>query len=183
MENTFVARPKLFDRKLGEEFLASIPPSPGVYLVFDETDRLVYVGKAKNLRRRLSQYRNAKRRKKHLKMREIVSHAARIEHRTVPTELEAEVLETRLIQENRPKLNVAGAFSFLYPLIGMRWAEGTVSFGYSCDPETLTGEGFEIHGAFRSRFLTGEAFFSLMRLLTYVGHRTPGRARANGRRS
>src|SRR5438876_3484169 len=54
-----------FDRKFGPEFLESLPGSPGVYLVYDRQEELIYVGKAKNLKRRLSQYRNTLRRKKH----------------------------------------------------------------------------------------------------------------------
>ena len=46
-----------FDRKFGAEFLASLPQSPGVYLVYDESNELIYVGKAMNLKRRLTQYR------------------------------------------------------------------------------------------------------------------------------
>ncbi|MCM2280041.1 MAG: nucleotide excision repair endonuclease [Oligoflexia bacterium] len=183
MTITSVARLKTFDKNLGDDFLASIPPLPGVYLVFDAADTLIYVGKAKNLRRRLSQYRNAKRRKKHLKMREIVRCATRIEHRLASSELEAEILETRLIQEHRPRFNVAGAFSFLYPAVGMRWEADAVSFCYTCELEAFARQGFEMHGAFRSRFITGEAFFALMRLLSYVGHRMPGRARAQERGS
>jgi excinuclease UvrABC nuclease subunit len=68
-----------FDLKFGAEFLESLPGSPGVYLVYDQQDELIYVGKAKNLKRRLLQYRNTLRRKKHRRMRGIVREAARIE--------------------------------------------------------------------------------------------------------
>ncbi len=162
---------KGFDRKFGPEFIAALPPSPGVYRVFDEAGALIYVGKAKNLRRRLSQYRNAKRIKAHRKMREIVSRAARIETENCATELDACLLEARLIQEHRPRWNVAGAFYFLYPLIGMRWEGGAVEFVYTTLPDSLSG--YELHGAFRSREIAGEAFFSLMKLLRYVGHESP----------
>ena len=57
-----------FDRKFDAEFLESLPGSPGVYLVYDQQEELIYVGKAKNLKRRLSQYRNTMRRKKHRRM-------------------------------------------------------------------------------------------------------------------
>ena len=70
---------KAFDKKFGDGFLSNVPSAPGIYRVFDAAGELIYVGKAKNLRRRLSQYRNAKRRKKHLKMREVVKEADRIE--------------------------------------------------------------------------------------------------------
>ena len=61
-----------FDRKFGKDFLAGIPPEPGIYLFRDERDEVLYVGKAKDLRRRLGSYRNATRRKLHRKMRVLV---------------------------------------------------------------------------------------------------------------
>jgi hypothetical protein len=146
--------------------------------VFNVAGELIYVGKAKNLRRRLSQYRNAKRRKKHLKMRSIVKDADRIETEVHTNELEACLAEARIIQELRPRWNVAGAFFFLYPMIGVRATADTLSLLYTTEPEALETEllaSFQMHGAFRSRFLCGEAFFSLIKLLEIVGHRNRGK--------
>src|ERR1051326_9544149 len=84
-----------FDRKFGAEFLESLPSSCGVYLVYDQEDELIYVGKEKNLKRRLSQYRNTLRRKKHRRMRRIVKEAARIEIQCAETHLDACLTETR----------------------------------------------------------------------------------------
>ena len=103
---------KPFDKKFGAEFVAGLPACPAVYRVYGSDGLLIYIGKAKNLRRRLGQYRNAKRRKKHFKMRQIVADAARIEFDLCPTDLEACLLEARLIQEHRPRWNTAGAFFF-----------------------------------------------------------------------
>src|SRR5436190_7902327 len=102
-----------FDRKFGAEFLESLPGSPGVYLVFDQQDELIYVGKAKNLKRRLSQYRSTMRQKKHRRMRSIVKEAARIEVQRAETDLDACLTETTLIQKHRPRWNIVGAYSFL----------------------------------------------------------------------
>ena len=162
---------KLFDRKFGKEFMASLPPLPGVYRIFDPQGALIYVGKAKNLRRRLSQYRNAKRRKKHLKMRKIVTDADRIEFEVCENELEACLREAKLIQELRPKWNVAGAFYFLYPMVGIRKSGEAVQFCYTTEPEKFSG--FQFHGAFRSRSLTRLAFWSMIELFEYVAHRLP----------
>src|ERR1700757_5451654 len=95
-----------FDRKFGSGFLDSVPGSPGVYLVYDQQDELIYVGKAKNLKRRLSQYRNALRRKKHRRMRGIVKEAARIEIQCAETHLDACLNEATLIQRHRPRWNI-----------------------------------------------------------------------------
>ena len=98
-----LAKPELASPDLANPFLAEFPAYPGVYLVYGNAAELVYVGKAKNLRRRLGQYKNAKRRKKHLKMRQIVADAAKIEIRVCETDLQACLLETELIQSHPPK--------------------------------------------------------------------------------
>src|SRR6266446_2538970 len=164
-----------FDLKFGSEFLESLPGSPGVYLVYDQQDELIYVGKAKNLKRRLSQYRNNLRRKKHRRTRGIVKEATRIEIQRAETDLDACLAETMLIQKYRPRWNIVGAYSFLYPLIGIRSANGNIEFCMTSTPEALLKEcpGFDFHGAFRSRRITGNAFFALMRLLRFVGHVNP----------
>jgi len=169
-----------FDRKFGAEFLESLPGSPGVYLVYDQEDALIYVGKAKNLKRRLSQYRNTIRRKKHLRMRGIVKDAIRIEIQCVDTDFDACLTETLLIQKHRPRWNIVGAYSFLYPLIGIRSANGNIEFCMTTTPEAVLKAypGFVFHGAFRSRRITGDAFFALIRLLRFIGHVNPSSRRS-----
>jgi hypothetical protein len=165
---------KAFDKKFGKEFVSGLPSSPGIYRVFDLAGSLIYVGKAKNLRRRISQYRNAKRRKRHMKMRSIVGEAVRIEHEVFASELEACLAEAKIIQEERPKWNVAGAFYFLYPMIGLSFEKGLLRLIYTTDLENIAPDllrPFSMHGAFRSRFLCGNGFFSLMKLFELVGHK------------
>ena len=166
-----------FDRKFGLEFLESIPNSPGVYLVYDQQGELIYIGKAVNLKRRLSQYRNTKRRKKHRRMRGIVKEADRIEFQCAKNHLDACRTETTLIQKHRPRWNIVGAYSFLYPLIGIRSENNNIEFCMTTTPDAVLTEhpGFEFHGAFRSRRITGDAFFALMRLLRFAGHINPAR--------
>ena len=169
-----------FDRKFGAEFLKSLPGSPGVYLVYDKQGELIYVGKAINLKHRLLQYRNTLRRKKHRRMRGIVQEADRIEIQRAHSHLDACLTETKLIQKHRPRWNIVGAYSFLYPLIGIRSKNSDIEFCMTTTPEAVLKEcpGFEFHGAFRSRRFTGDAFFGLMRLLRFVGHLN----RSNSRR-
>src|SRR5262245_55535117 len=137
-----------FDRKFGEAFLNSLPSSPGVYLVYGQQGDVVYVGKAKNLKRRLSQYRNTVRRKKFRRMRAIVKEAAHIQIQQTETDLDACLTETTLIQKHRPRWNIVGAYSFLYPLIGIRAADGNIDFCMTTTPEAVLAQfpGFEFHG-------------------------------------
>jgi excinuclease ABC subunit C len=108
-------------------------------------------------------------------MRGIVKEAARIEIRQAETDLDACLTETMLIQKHRPRWNIVGAYSFLYPLIGIRETNGDIEFCLTTTPEVVLKEcpGFVFHGAFRSRRITGDAFFALMRLLRFVGHVNP----------
>lgn len=172
-------RNKIFDQKFGPSFLNGVPPKPGVYLISNSAGELIYVGKAKNLKRRLGQYRNARRFKKHQKMRAIVKDASQVEYRICSSEIEALALELQLIQESRPKWNVEGAFYFLYPMIGIDHSPKGTSFCYTTCPGEFPR--FQFYGAFRSRWIVGGAFFSLMRLFEYVGHRVSAPARIPGK--
>jgi predicted GIY-YIG superfamily endonuclease len=142
------------DRKFGSQFLDSVPGSPGVYLVYDQQDELIYVGKAKNLKRRLSQYRYTLRRKKHRRMRGIVKEAARIEIQCAETHLDACLTEALLIQKHRPRWNIVGAYSFLYPLIGIRVANGNIEFCMTTTPE---GSPYGVSGLRISRRVSFQA--------------------------
>lgn len=149
----------------------NLPTQPGVYRFFNEENELIYVGKAKNLRRRLSQYKNARRCKAHAKMRKIKSEAHRLEYEICETEFHALKLENELIQKHRPKWNVAGAFYFLYPMIGVRVHEELLYLCYTTSPEDYPD--FQFHGAFRSRLRTRDGFFSLVELVRTIGHPIP----------
>ncbi len=162
---------RLFDRKFGASFLAGVPAAPGVYRFHDAGGGLLYVGKATNLRRRLGQYRLAGRRRKERKRRTLVTATARITWEVCESPLAAALTEIRLIQTLRPPRNVASAFPFLYPYVGIAIDGGETYFCLTTSPEAFPT--FAFHGAFRSRDVTGEAFFSLTRLLRYAGHPVP----------
>src|SRR5262249_15138116 len=91
------------------------------------------------------------------------------------SELDASLTEIGLIQTLRPRRNVAGAFEFLYPFVGMQVDGAETRFCLTTSPEAFAA--FELHGAFRSRDTTREAFFALMRLLRFVCHETARRPR------
>ena len=164
-----------FDRKFGEDFLAGVPPEPGIYRLYDAAGALIYVGKAGNLRRRLAQYRTTRRTKKDRKRRALVRLAERIDWQVCTSELQASLTELELIQTLRPGRNIAAAFSFLYPFIGIQVDGPDTRFCLTTRPEAFAA--FDVHGAFRSREITREAFFALMRLLRFVGHPTARRPR------
>ncbi len=83
----------------------TIPKDPGVYKFIDEEDRILYVGKAKNLRNRLSSY-FGERIDRAYRTRVMVKHAQRIEFTIVETEADALLLENSLIKRYQPRYNV-----------------------------------------------------------------------------
>jgi excinuclease UvrABC nuclease subunit len=164
-------RVRLFDQKFGADFLSGVPTQPGVYRLYGEAGVLLYVGKAVNLRRRLGQYRTAGRKKRERKRRALVKAATNITWEVCESALTAALTEIRLIQTLRPPRNVTSAFPFLYPFLGLRVEGGETYFCLTTSPAAFPA--FDLHGAFRSREVTGEAYFSLMRLLHFVGHPVP----------
>ncbi len=162
-----------FDSKFGAGFVASLPCTPGVYL-FKAEDDVLYAGKAKDLRRRLSAYRNASRRKVHRKMRTLVREATTIEIRQMSTEREALLLENELIRNERPPYNVDGAFSFLYPALGLERAKSRCILIFTTSPDHWSElEDLQLYGTFRSRLRVSAAFDALVDLLLFLGHREP----------
>ncbi len=163
-----------FDRKLGEDFIARVPETSGVYLFRNDKGEIIYVGKAKNLKRRLSQYRLASKRRNARKMRMIVKKCAGLEFQICADERDALLLENQYILEHRPPLNISGAFSFLYPYIGFRIDEsGLFHICYTTKPEPFADFGFQLHGAYRSRLVTEAAYEALAFVLPFVGHLSP----------
>ncbi len=99
-----------------EEELKKLPAKPGVYLMHDEKDAIIYVGKAISLKNRVRQYFQSSR-NKGVKIEQMVTHIARFEYIITDSELEALVLECNLIKEHRPKYNTMLMDDKTYPYI------------------------------------------------------------------
>ena len=99
-----------------EEELKKLPAKPGVYLMHDEKDAIIYVGKAVSLKNRVRQYFQSSR-NKGVKIEQMVTHIARFEYIVTDSELEALVLECNLIKEHRPKYNTMLMDDKTYPYI------------------------------------------------------------------
>lgn len=162
-----------FDAKFGANRLDELPRGPGVYEWLGPEEETLYVGKAANLRNRLRQYRNASRKKVHRKMRDLVAAASGLRVRSCESDLAALLLENQLIQSLRPPFNVSGAFTMLYPCIGLRVHERALDLCCTTSPHLL--EDFAFFGAYRSPRLTRAAFGSLVELLGHLGHVEPTR--------
>lgn len=99
-----------------EEELKKLPSKPGVYLMHDDKDAIIYVGKAISLKNRVRQYFQFSR-NKGVKIEQMVTHIARFEYIITDSEMEALVLECNLIKEHRPKYNTMLMDDKTYPFI------------------------------------------------------------------
>ena len=88
-----------------KEILASIPSSPGIYRYYNKEDILIYVGKAKDLKKRVSSY-FTKQSQYNRKTEKLVSEIERIEFTIANSEFDALLLENNFIKQNQPKYNI-----------------------------------------------------------------------------
>jgi hypothetical protein len=132
--------PRPLVERLGKDFFQQVPESPGVYLMRDAADIVLYVGKAKNLRKRLACYRVAnpdRMPRRHLRLLRAV---ARIETEQLPSEASALARESELLRSLRPRFNRAGTWpgpprflSWRLTLAGLELAvTNELEAGWSC---------------------------------------------------
>lgn len=105
-----------------EEELAKLPDSPGVYIMHDAKDTIIYVGKALSLRHRVRQYFQPSH-NEGIKKAQMVKQIAYFEYIVTDSELEALVLECNLIKEHRPKYNTMLRDDKTYPYIKVTLGE------------------------------------------------------------
>jgi predicted GIY-YIG superfamily endonuclease len=128
--------PKPLDQQLGQRFFREAPQQPGVYLMRDAADRVLYVGKAKNLRQRLQNYRVAnpdRMPRRHLRM---VREVARIEFQFCPGESAALKREAKLLRSLKPQFNRAGVWPGRTRFLVWRQVEERLDLAVTDVPET-----------------------------------------------
>ena len=104
------------------EELKKLPDQPGVYIMHDARDAIIYIGKALSLRKRVHQYFQASH-NEGIKKAQMVKQIARFEYIITDSELEALVLECNLIKEHRPKYNTMLRDDKTYPYIRVTLGE------------------------------------------------------------
>lgn len=105
-----------------QEELKKLPEKPGVYLMHGKDGEIIYIGKAKILKRRVSQYFQTTR-KRSPKIEKMVSLIEYFEYIVTDTEVEALILENNLIKENRPRYNTMLKDDKTYPYIKLTLSE------------------------------------------------------------
>lgn len=100
--------PRPLVERLGENFFRKLPAQPAVYFLCGESEGVLYVGKARDLRRRLSSYRVANPERLPRRIIRLLNRTTRIEYDLCATESEAEFREAELICALMPRFNRAG---------------------------------------------------------------------------
>jgi predicted GIY-YIG superfamily endonuclease len=118
--------PRPLVERLGAEFFRQAPQSPGVYLMRDEADAVLYVGKARNLRQRLASYRVAN--PDHVPRRRLrlLRAVRRIELQECAHEQAALARESELLRHLRPRFNRAGTWPGTPRYLGWRKSEAAL---------------------------------------------------------
>ena len=93
------------DKSSTSEYLKNLTTSPGVYKFLDKNERVIYIGKAKNLKKRVKSYFSTK--QVDQKTRSLVSNISNISVVLVDTESDALLLENNLIKKFKPKYNLS----------------------------------------------------------------------------
>ncbi len=142
---------------LSPDFLKTIPNSPGVYLMYNRAGKVIYAGKALDLRKRLASYARVQG-AAHAKTAVMVSRIARVETILTRTEKEAFILEASLIKEHRPKYNVILRDDKNYPLI-------KVTVGETWPRVMMTRRKIKDKSRYFGPFSSSTAMWSTIRLL------------------
>ena len=155
--------PKPLVERLGVDYFRRVPDAPGVYLMADECERLLYIGKAKSLRARLNSYR-------HVQPERVSRKVVRLIHavRTIVWEIcacpnTALLRENELLRLHKPKFNVMNTRPEHYVFIGVRVLVDGIRLRLTKLPLPMPGE--TLHGAFKSLGRVRAGFAALLRLL------------------
>ncbi|MBW2960329.1 excinuclease ABC subunit UvrC [Mesonia aestuariivivens] len=124
--------------------IKTLPNSPGVYQYFDKNDKILYVGKAKNLKKRVSSYFNKKHDSHRIEV--MVKKIVTIKHIVVNSETDALLLENNLIKKYQPRFNVMLKDDKTYPWICIK----NERFPRVFPTRRIIKDGSEYYGPFTS---------------------------------
>lgn len=180
----------ILETRLGKPFFDEIPKSPGIYRFFDEEGELLYVGKSKNLRRRLFSYKRIRPGCTSSKLSRLVSRITSITYNQTATEGEALLKENRLIREYRPEFNHVNKETETYYFILTEQTKQFLSFRLAMnseadcriinsyplfdhkgnDTDPATGKN-RLYGCFKGHSRVRKSLGALLQLLWITEHR------------
>lgn len=147
-----------------KEQLSSIPPKPGVYLMKDEKGKVIYVGKAVNLRNRVRSYFHASADhspKTHYLRQDI----ADLDFIVTASELEALILECNLIKKHQPRYNVRLKDDKRYPYIKITWQE---PYPRIYTVRQMQNDGAKYYGPFTATWAVSQTLDLLRKIFPYL---------------
>ena len=143
-----------------EEELTKLPDSPGVYIMKNKSDEIIYVGKAISLKKRVRSYFQSGK-SQHPKVAAMVSHIKEFEYIIVDNEVEALVLESNLIKKNRPKYNILLRDDKQYPYIKVTLNE---KYPRVIKTRSILKDGAKYFGPYPSATAVNDALDTIKRL-------------------
>ncbi len=144
--------------------LESLPTKPGCYLMKDKSDRVIYVGKAVNLRNRVRSYFHNSA-QQHPRTQQLVRKITGIDWIIVESELEALILEMNLIKRHRPHYNVRLKDDKRYPYIKVHWAD---AFPKVTVTRQMVQDGSRYFGPYTSVWAVHQTLDVLRRIFPYL---------------
>jgi hypothetical protein len=157
--------PRPFLRRLGPEFFKELPRCPGVYLMRDRSEKIIYIGQSCNLKQRLSSYKYLQPEKISSKIRRLILRVEKVEWQTCQTPDEAALLENKLIGAHNPRYNTANVYPQKYRFIQMIREPGGLRLSLQAE---AAGPG-EFFGAFKGAVFS--VYASMVRALWTLLHR------------
>jgi excinuclease ABC subunit C len=148
---------------LPAEKVKQFPPSPGVYLMKDSQGRVLYVGKAKNLRNRASHY-FTRAAAEDARTADLVKLIADIDFLTAETEVDALLLEARLVKDIQPRFNVELKDNKSFPYLQIRMREDFPRVEFTRTPRR---RGVKLYGPFTSAKSLRAALQVLQRIFKF----------------
>ena len=145
--------------RLGKEFFKAVPPRPGVYLMFGQSDRVLYIGQTNNLRARLGTYKNCNPNHTPRKVLRLVHQVDRIDLEFCESAIDARLRENELLRTHRPKFNRVNTFPKAHFFFGAEWEPTHLRLWLTNAPS----ESEALYGAFKGN--TRAAFGALAMLI------------------
>jgi excinuclease UvrABC nuclease subunit len=113
--------PNPLTKTVGRDFLLTLPETPGIYHFRGEEDKILYIGKSKNLKQRLNSYRRIKAEKADKRLVRLVNATHSITFKTCGSGKAALKLENQLIRKHNPRYNRAQVYPYKNPFVICRY--------------------------------------------------------------
>src|SRR5690554_1769391 len=153
----FIGGEKMFNQ---EEQLKNLPEKPGVYMMKNNRDEIIYIGKAISLKNRVRQYFQSS--KNHtIKVRSMVQQIADFEYIVTDSELEALILECNLIKKHRPRYNVLLKDDKHYPYIKVTLQE---AYPRVLLTRSIARDGAKYFGPYTSSYVVKQTIEAIKRI-------------------